>query len=224
MANELTRQLLEDELMHYGVMGMHWGVRRYQPYGKGGYDPEGKGGRFVGKVKQTRRGYQKALNKLQKQSERFAAVAKEKDRLQRKYTDKSNNLLAKGNKRASLKYADKALKERALRDKNEQHVKDIDSETWKIVADAMNKKFDITDSYTKRMVDGGNKAAQAMLIAFVSPALVGLAMKPHSVDSHRFKLTKQRGEKPQFTTKAKVQNIMRMNDWEAKARANGYQY
>lgn len=29
-------------LQHYGIMGMHWGVRRYQPYGQG-YDPDHKG-------------------------------------------------------------------------------------------------------------------------------------------------------------------------------------
>lgn len=224
MSNELTRQLLEDELMHYGVMGMHWGVRRYQPYGKGGYDPEGKAGTFVGNVKQTRKGYQKALNKLQKQSERYAAVAKERDRLQRKYTDKSNKLFEKGHNKSSMKYAKKALKERELRDKNEQRVKDIDSETWKIVGDAMGKKFDITDSYTKRMVDGGNKAAQALLVMFVSPLTVGFAMRPHSVESHRFKVTNQRGEKPEFITKANVQGLMRMNDWEQKAKRTGYQY
>lgn len=42
------------ELMHHGVMGMHWGVRRYQKYGEGGYDPDHKG-RFIGKVSKGER-------------------------------------------------------------------------------------------------------------------------------------------------------------------------
>ena len=28
------RPLRSDELLHYGVLGMHWGIRRYQPYPK----------------------------------------------------------------------------------------------------------------------------------------------------------------------------------------------
>ena len=35
-----------DELIHYGIKGMHWGIRRYQPY------PDGNtGGKFIGKRK-----------------------------------------------------------------------------------------------------------------------------------------------------------------------------
>lgn len=35
------------ELTHYGILGMHWGVRRYQPYSQG-YQAKGKGGKYVG--------------------------------------------------------------------------------------------------------------------------------------------------------------------------------
>lgn len=30
-------------LAHHGIVGMHWGIRRFQPYGQGGYLPDHKG-------------------------------------------------------------------------------------------------------------------------------------------------------------------------------------
>lgn len=40
--------MLDGYLQHHGVKGMHWGIRRYQPYGQG-YKTK-KEGHFVGKV------------------------------------------------------------------------------------------------------------------------------------------------------------------------------
>lgn len=67
--NEYTKSLLcavdeTESLSHHGVLGMKWGVRRYQPYSQG-YQPE-HGGKFLGGLKEKR-----AAKKLAKANKKY---------------------------------------------------------------------------------------------------------------------------------------------------------
>lgn len=92
MYYENPRPVYPNELYHFGIMGMHWGIRRYQPYRKGEHV---KGGHFIGqaiaKNRTTRDSYLSSFlaSDYQKRADK---LHEETDRRK----DKLNRAIAKG--------------------------------------------------------------------------------------------------------------------------------
>lgn len=55
---------IDSELYHHGILGMHWGIRRYQPYSSG---YQGSSGKYIGNQKQiTKRTAKKIVKGIEK--------------------------------------------------------------------------------------------------------------------------------------------------------------
>lgn len=164
----IKQRIESNELNHHGILGMHWGIRRFQPYGKG-YNGDGK---FIGKVKKkmTAIGDKKYRDydiSYQKMGSKYARRTK--------YTNIDGSLNEEGkihsqkyiNKQLEKneKYYDKYIKKynkkaEYYKDDKEMHDKFVkmakEAETTKKSVDAAIRRMDIDDVMANETIDRQN--------------------------------------------------------------------
>lgn len=134
-------------LEHHGILGMKWGVRRYQPYGQG-HNAKRKG-KFAGekKAKEILKA-QKAAKRKAKHEARKAAYA---ERRAAKREARKEEALQKKHDKMMAKKVKQIKKDRRHAAK---YVRAMSSEDIKELQDRINAEQKLTDSLTKDSDNG----------------------------------------------------------------------